>query len=423
MKIFLSCTILLCLAVAAHVKAQPVEEGRTAATSPRGVESTGPYLVLTLPGHRDWVQSVAFDETGTRLVSTSSDSSVRTWNAVTGDSLLVMHGHRVTTLTASFSSDGAYVVSGSMDHTARIWSATDGHLISTLVPHYDWVVTARYVHHDSLVFTASSGYIRLWHPLSGDRIDSVHNDVPVLDLTPDGKLVFGASGGGYGALIRFDTDSTIERFDGVILGEFNHAGTQICMAMKDTSIVVWDIASRSIVARFKGHLGEVYSVSFDRAGRRVVSASADRTVRVWDIATGAQVFYAVAHDGAAICARFNPQGDRVASGGKDRAIRIWDVSASGVDAPVAGVRSEGVGVECLPNVTSGPFVVRLHGAGSGVAHVEVIDLLGNVVRSSEASAASGWVNVWMDASSLASGLYVVRVRIGGGMATSRLLVR
>ncbi|HVZ38965.1 MAG TPA: T9SS type A sorting domain-containing protein [Candidatus Kapabacteria bacterium] len=177
------------------------------------------------------------------------------------------------------------------------------------------------------------------------------------------------------------------------------------------------------MAHFTGHTNYVNSVSFDRAGRRVVSASADRTVRVWDIATGAQVFYAVAHDGAAICARFNPQGDRVASGGKDRAIRIWDVSASGVDAPVAGVRSAGVGVECLPNVTSGPFLVRMHGAGSGVAHVEVIDLLGTVVRSSDASAASGSVNVWMDASSLASGLYVVRVRSGGGTATSRLLVR
>ncbi|HVZ38964.1 MAG TPA: T9SS type A sorting domain-containing protein [Candidatus Kapabacteria bacterium] len=243
------------------------------------------------------------------------------------------------------------------------------------------------------------------------------------EISSDANFAFYFGGSGAGAYVRLSDDSILVRFTNVLLGEFNQAGTQICMAMKDTSIVVWDIASRSIVARFKGHLGEVYSVSFDRAGRRVVSASADRTVRVWDIATGAQVFYAVAHDGAAICARFNPQGDRVASGGKDRAIRIWDVSASGVDAPVAGVRSEGFGVECLPNVTSGPFLVRLHGAGSGVAHVEVIDLLGTVVRSIDASAASGSLNVWMDASSLASGLYVVLVRSGGGTATSRLLVR
>ncbi|HVZ39136.1 MAG TPA: hypothetical protein VHI13_07665, partial [Candidatus Kapabacteria bacterium] len=158
MKIFLSCTILLCLAVAAHVKAQPVEEGRIAAASPRGIESTGPYPVLTLPGHRDWVRSVAFDETGTRLVSTSYDSTVRTWNALTGDSLLTLHGHIHETLTAAFSSDGSRIVSGSVDHTARIWSVADGHVVAVLIPHYSPVVTARFLHHDSIVFTASSGY-------------------------------------------------------------------------------------------------------------------------------------------------------------------------------------------------------------------------------------------------------------------------
>ncbi|MBS1914568.1 MAG: WD40 repeat domain-containing protein, partial [Bacteroidetes bacterium] len=247
-----------------------------------GATATGPYPVLTLPGHRDRVRSVAFDETGTRLVSTSYDSTVRTWNAVTGDSLLTLHGHILETAIATYSSDGSLIVSGSFDHTARIWSAIDGHLITTLLPHDAPVFNARFLHHDSLVFTASSGDIRLWHPLSGERVDSIRCNLPVIDLNNGGTYVFCASGSGHGALVRYDNDSVVEQFDGAILGEFNYSGTQICMAMKDTSIVVWDIASRSIVARFRGHVGEIYSVSFDRAGRRVVSASADRTVRVWD---------------------------------------------------------------------------------------------------------------------------------------------
>ncbi|HVZ38960.1 MAG TPA: hypothetical protein VHI13_06765 [Candidatus Kapabacteria bacterium] len=126
MKIFLSCTLLLCLAVAAHMKAQPVEEGRTAVASPRGVESTGPYPVLTLPGHRDWVRSVAFDETGMRLVSTSYDSTVRTWKALTGDSLLTLHGHIVryqtnpSSLSRYFRFNGSATVGHGYQITARV---------------------------------------------------------------------------------------------------------------------------------------------------------------------------------------------------------------------------------------------------------------------------------------------------------------
>ena len=79
-----------------------------------------------LEGHSNWVDSVAFSHDGTRVVSGSYDDTVRIWNMATGRQESVLEGHSRSVYYVAFSRDGTRVVSGSEDNTVRIWNVATG---------------------------------------------------------------------------------------------------------------------------------------------------------------------------------------------------------------------------------------------------------------------------------------------------------
>jgi WD40 repeat protein len=80
-----------------------------------------------LEGHSDYVWSVAFSYDGSRVVSGSSDKTIRIWDVETGKTVMgPLEGHSEAILSVAFSNDGSRVVSGSSDKTIRIWDIEAG---------------------------------------------------------------------------------------------------------------------------------------------------------------------------------------------------------------------------------------------------------------------------------------------------------
>ncbi|KAE9390734.1 WD40 repeat-like protein, partial [Gymnopus androsaceus JB14] len=86
---------------------------------------TGMISGEPLQGHTSSVNSVAFSPDGERImiVSGSDDHTVCIWNAETG--MIIgepLRGHTSSVNSVAFSPDGKRIVSGSSDQTVRIWS-------------------------------------------------------------------------------------------------------------------------------------------------------------------------------------------------------------------------------------------------------------------------------------------------------------
>src|SRR6266702_4156897 len=77
------------------------------------------------------VDSIALSSDGQRIVSGSSDGTIRVWNATTGETVAgPFSGHSNWVRSVAFSPDGQHIVSGSFDRTIRVWNATTGETVA-----------------------------------------------------------------------------------------------------------------------------------------------------------------------------------------------------------------------------------------------------------------------------------------------------
>ncbi|MXV78963.1 WD40 repeat domain-containing protein, partial [Candidatus Poribacteria bacterium] len=71
--------------------------------------------------HKESVRCVAFSPDGKTLASGSSDTTIRLWDAATGEHKRTLNGHTANVDIVTFSPDGKTLATGSQDGTALIW--------------------------------------------------------------------------------------------------------------------------------------------------------------------------------------------------------------------------------------------------------------------------------------------------------------
>lgn len=90
------------------------------------MEANWNACLQTLEGHSDWVMSVVFSADGQQIASGSDDSTVKIWDAATGECKQTLKGHSNWVRSVVFSADGQQIASGSGDGTVKIWDAATG---------------------------------------------------------------------------------------------------------------------------------------------------------------------------------------------------------------------------------------------------------------------------------------------------------
>jgi WD40 repeat protein len=152
-------------------------------------------LLATIERHTAFVESVAFDAQGERLLTAAADqlACVFAWDGARARELVALRGHADCVLEAGFSPDGRQVVTAGMDGTARVWDAASGACRHVLAGHDGLLYSARFDRTGDRILTASWDETAIvWDARTGERLlRHASHDRALLcaDWSPDGTLV------------------------------------------------------------------------------------------------------------------------------------------------------------------------------------------------------------------------------------------
>ena len=293
-------------------------------------------LELRLEGHTDRVSTLVA-LAGGRVVSGSGDSTLRVWNAVTGECERTLDGHTHTVNALVALADGR-MVSASGDKTLRVWNAATGECEHTLEGHTDVVISLVKLADGRVVSGSYDKTMRVWNAATGECKHTLegHTDTVSTLLAADGRVVSGsddktlrvwnADTGKYERMLEGHTDlvmSLLALDDGrVVSGSY------------DNTLRMWNVATGLCLRTLEGHANGVTSL-VALADGRVMSGSYDSTLRVWNVATGECLRTLEGHTGSVALLLLLGDG-RVVSGSGDKTLRVWKAATGECDRTLEG---------------------------------------------------------------------------------------
>jgi WD40 repeat protein len=299
---------------------------------------------LTLVGHRDLVEGIAFSPDGTRLATASWDRTAKVWDASTGEALLTLRGHNNGVDAIAFNPDGTRLATASWDTTAKVWDASTGQELLTLSGHNDEVQVVAFSADGTRLATGSvDGTAKVWDAATGEGLLTLsgHNDeVYATAFSPDGTRLATGSGDRTTKVWDASTGEALLTLsghdDGVRDVAFNPDGTRLATGSIDGTAKVWDASTGEELLTLFGHTNTIFGVAFDFTGEYLATASADGTAKVWNVAADVsgnrELFTLAGHTRPLSDIAFSPDGTRLATSSWDHTARVWNATVGHTDA-------------------------------------------------------------------------------------------
>jgi WD40 repeat protein len=368
-----------------------------------------------LAGHTSAVQKLAFNTSGTQLISAAKDS-IRLWDLNAQAIAQTFSGGENPIVDFAFQSDNKSIVTAHADGSVRVETIT-----AQIVHRADdaRVNDLSIASNGSQYATAGAdGTVKLWNASnSTPKLSFTGFEGPALcvNLSPDNRQV--AAGGSdktvrtwnvsnssshfrlnvavephrvsyspdSSRLVAALTDNTLRCFDPTPLNPQpaeppgrdasqtlrGHTATiadiawtpdsqslRTCSA--DTTLREWSIASPKEKAQLSGHSLQVYSVVFSPDGKTIASASADKTVRLWDVETRKAIKTLTTFPSAVYGLDFSSDGGQLIASGADSTVRLLDVSNGRTIRQFDGPE------HAIYTVTFSPDNSRIAAAGMGL---------------------------------------------------------
>ena len=307
------------LAMGTYDKALRIWDLRVARAHPR-----------TVSGHSDAVYGAVFSRDDSQLYTASLDTTIRRWDAETGEPLGAFGGHTNGVCGLALTPDGKSLVSGSMDGTVRVWDLSSGTELNVMTGHTALVWDVDVSPDGTLAASASTDKtVRIWDLSSGRqlrRLQGHPSGVMTVTFDPSGRVLASA---GLDDVVRL-WDVATGRLKQSLVGHgaevigvaFSPDGTRLATGSFDHTVRLWELPSGTSQVLGE-HDGRVHWLGYSPRGDQCGTSCADGTARIWDLDDGGYLELR-GHRNEANAIRFSHRGDRVATGGDDGTVRIWD---------------------------------------------------------------------------------------------------
>ncbi|KAF2007904.1 WD40 repeat-like protein, partial [Amniculicola lignicola CBS 123094] len=269
-------------------------------------------LEHTLEGHLAGISTISWSPDSRLLASGSDDKSIRLWDVATGQPHPTpFNGHHNYVYSIAFSPKGNMLVSGSYDEAVYLWDVRAARVMRSLPAHSDPVSGVDFVRDGTLITSCShDGLIRVWDTATGQCLRTlVHEDnAPVtgVKFSPNGKYVLAWTLDscirlwnyidGKGKCVKtyqghVNKKHSLEGAFGTYGGSSDGMGRGseearyafVASGSEDNDIVLWDVSSKNVLQRLKGHSAPPLSVDTHPTEEVIASGGLDRTVRVWRV--------------------------------------------------------------------------------------------------------------------------------------------
>ncbi|MBL9134486.1 MAG: protein kinase [Verrucomicrobiales bacterium] len=356
-----------------------------------------------LEGHTKGTWQVAFTTDARRMVTASSDQSIRLWDVRTGALERVLRGHGSEVWCAAFRPDGLQLATGGKDRTVVVWPVSErtvrgeiaGRSYASLIFAHDsrWVATVdptddtRTLVHDRSMSGKPTGVPQL-RPLAfgpdsacllgmGDgfavrevdwRRDQTVRDVTLehsadepsphrVVATPDGAWIAGISRGGgvsiwAGSTGRRRAHWTIPVEDPWFI-HLRDDGAWCAVTAGESGFWVGNVQA-AVLERITTHRDMAKWAAFSPDGQWLATASVDASIGLWRLPDLKLERMFLGHPTEASCVAFSQDRNLLVSSEQGNGLRFWDLRTG-----------REVGVLHEPNVEPG-LVFSADGLALGV---------------------------------------------------------
>jgi WD40 repeat protein len=317
--------------------------GSASATPPASPSpSVSPVAAgVTLNGHSDLVDSLAFSPDGTRMVSAGLDSTVQLWDVRTGAKVKTLVKGAADTL--AFAPDGrsvagAYVSAAGRE--IRIWNVATGDVQTTMDDIGHTPVDIQFSPTGRTLASAHlDGKVRLWGPTNGGEyavLTTARETAWSVSFSPDGRVLATGSSTFTGAstpdlgtvqLWNVATGKQTKRLDGFERAVFSPNGKTLALTTVTNAISLLDVASGKITTLTEQptlHGGQLAFLS----DKLLVSTDFKDAFRLWDLSTGRQVttFGGEPVDPREGTMAASPRTGAIATTWNSAHVRLWKVT-------------------------------------------------------------------------------------------------
>ena len=291
--------------------------------------SESPFAARALAANTpdDPLYSVASHPTRQLVAAGTEWGKVLLWDLASGENLATVQAHDFEPHLA-FSRDGQRLLSVSTDGSVRVFTADALALMRSFPTALD-VVEATAAHPDARAAAFGGGGSLLVRDVgSGELTHVVQPALPItaLAVSPGAeRLAFGTQAGG---VVLIDTQSGGMRWLAGHLAEvttlsFSPRGDALASASLDKTARLWDVAQGTSRGVFV-HATPLNALAFGDGGSTLATAGEDGNVSLWDVSSGARKRTLAASSCALMTLRFSVDGAQLVANASDRSIVRFD---------------------------------------------------------------------------------------------------